>query len=325
MQVGRRNNSAVAMGRDGDLIAYGHDVVVMVDSYVKEEYRIIDMNTPVTEQTKDELPLYYYYKKYGIKIIHWWAAVMGCDISKEECGIKKIGRQTFLAALRSFEKKHPSSLNEESFAKALKKKLPITSAIPFIGISATNIQNELTRVRNWFTRRGTYYDSDGNICSLEGEIIEKANYVTRQHMKGMLDPKTRDKFTSEQQRNVQSVQSHNLTHNSAVKKEQLNGLSLPPGKNTVEDCTVEQLKAMLIVRGGNVSTSCGKNMNKAQLVCVVKAFLLAENENRRFASFFDRSQTNGGIFAKHLFYYVPKSRSCTGTLHSCLSCILRIV
>jgi hypothetical protein len=69
-------------GRDGDLIAFGNTVVVMIDSYHGEEYRIIDMTTPITEHTKEEMPLYYYYSKHGIKIIHWWAAVMGCESRK---------------------------------------------------------------------------------------------------------------------------------------------------------------------------------------------------------------------------------------------------
>mmetsp|Transcript_9285 Transcript_9285/g.13933 ORF Transcript_9285/g.13933 Transcript_9285/m.13933 type:complete len:185 (+) Transcript_9285:1-555(+) len=163
MQVGRRNKTAIAICRDSDLIAYGHQVVVIVDSYIKEQFRVIDMNTPITPQTKDDLPLYYYYKKYGIKVIHWWAAVMGCDITKEESGVKGIGRATFYAAMGSFENKPILSLNTASFTKSLKAHARFTARLPIIGISDEHLQDELSRVSDWFIKRGTYYDSNGNV------------------------------------------------------------------------------------------------------------------------------------------------------------------
>lgn len=105
MQVGRRHSNIIAMGRDSDLIGYGHRLVVMIDSYHAEKFRIIDLTAPVDECTKDELPLYYYYNKYGCRVIHWWAAVMGCDVSENQFGIQDIGRETLLKARPEYTSK----------------------------------------------------------------------------------------------------------------------------------------------------------------------------------------------------------------------------
>ena len=61
--------------------------IVVVDSWPKEEYQVIDMVTPVNDRTRSRLPLYFYFCRYGIKIIHWFAVVVGCDISESSSGI----------------------------------------------------------------------------------------------------------------------------------------------------------------------------------------------------------------------------------------------
>ena len=71
MQVGRRNKLTIVVCRYPDEVAYGNKYIVMVDSYSKQAYRIIDMNQPVTEQMKEDYPLYAYHHMYGIRIIHW--------------------------------------------------------------------------------------------------------------------------------------------------------------------------------------------------------------------------------------------------------------
>ena len=43
------------------------------------------------------------YHKYGIRVIHWWDAVMGYDISVHKAGIIGAGEKAFIAALRSFD------------------------------------------------------------------------------------------------------------------------------------------------------------------------------------------------------------------------------
>eukprot|EP00984_Skeletonema_dohrnii_P032075 scaffold25492_cov80-Skeletonema_dohrnii-CCMP3373.AAC.2 len=294
MQVGRRSNSTTAMGCDSDLIAFGNKIVVMIDNYHQEKYRIIDMTKPITEYTKDELPLYYYYHKYGIKIIHWWAATMGCDISEERCGIKHIGRDKFLSALESFEDKDLSALNEDSFAEALAKR---TSIYRRLRGAKKTIRNELKRVGHWFTERGRYYDNDGNICTIDGVLAKRATRATRDHMEGMLDPKSCEPFTAEQLNHLDSLRTHNLAHKSYVDNKHINGLSLPEGKTSVADCSVNELKAMIIPRGGGVTGRDGNALKKQDLVRIVNAYLHGEKENSHTV-YFDRTKNSNGLFAK---------------------------
>ena len=70
MQVGRYDHG-VPVCRDSDEVAYGNKLVVIVDEWGREQHRVIDMETAVTERMKTSLPLYYYYHQYGLVIIHW--------------------------------------------------------------------------------------------------------------------------------------------------------------------------------------------------------------------------------------------------------------
>ena len=76
--------------------------------------------------------------------------------------------------------------------------------------------------------------------------------VTRRHLSGELDRKTRLEFTAEQKRVIAAVQPQNLVHNSVVQRDKINGLSLPSGRDTIYACRVEELKAMVIARGGSL-------------------------------------------------------------------------
>ena len=52
-------------------------------------------------------------------------------------------------------------------------------------------------------------------------------------------------------------------------------------------CLVEELKAMLIARSGNVTGSNGKGLNKIELQKMVRAFLLVETDNSKHTVYFD--------------------------------------
>ena len=295
MQVGRRHSNIIAMGRDSDLIGYGHRLVVMIDSYHAEKFRIIDLTVPVDECTKDELPLYYYYNKYGCRVIHWWAAVMGCDVSENQFGIQDIGRETLLKALESFENKPPSLLTEATVAEVLVKSKPFIARI--FGATA-KIQGELERVCHWFTKRGTYYDTSGNVYAINGELKKRSNRTTHDHMVGYIDPKTGAAFTGDQNKHLERMKSHNLLHKSYVDKEQINGLSLPEGKATAAKCTVDELKAIIIARGGTVTGKDGNALKRNELICLVNRYFRFEKQNTINAVYFDRSRKGNGIFTK---------------------------
>ena len=295
MQVGRLHNNTIVLCRDADELAYGCDYVVFVDSFAKEEYRVVDMNTPVTDSMKDERPLYYRYHQHGIKVIHFWAAIMGCDISENASGIVGVGRACFLAALKSFDEKPSSQLTSNNFAKAIRNKA--TTAVR-ASYSVKQIQDELDRVSKWFSKDGTYYDEQGNTFSVSGTLIEQATRKSIRHMNGELDPKTRQPYTTEQRNLIKSIQTHNLLHNSAADRATINGLSLPEGKQYVGQCTVDELKTMVVARSGSVTGKDGKSLNKAALQKLVRAYLFMEKENVAHTVYFDRTRNRNGVFAK---------------------------
>jgi hypothetical protein len=42
-----------------------------------------------------------FYLKFGPTVFHWHAACLGCDFTKEACGIRGLGYPTFLKCLKS--------------------------------------------------------------------------------------------------------------------------------------------------------------------------------------------------------------------------------
>jgi len=290
MQVGRRREGTIAITRDSDLIAYGHKRIIMIDDYRKEEYRVINMDTALTDEVAQQFPLYSFYKKYGIKIIHWWAAVMGCDISVEDCGIRDAGKKGFLKALHTFDGKDPDVLTSYSFAGKLRDNSRVVCSVD-------EIKDELDRVANWFSEKGTYYDELGNVHSITGHEVKAATKGTVRHMKGDLDPKTHLEFTEEQKKQLSYVQCHNLLQNSAAPRESIKGVSLPSGRTTINSCTVDELKAMVIARGGSVTGRDGKAHKQSALRKIVRAWLNLEKENTKHAVYFQRSRHSNGIFA----------------------------
>ena len=109
------------MCRDSDEVAYGNRLVVVVDSWPKEEYRVIDLDTPLSDSTRARLPLYFYFHRYGWKVIHWFAAAVGCDVSANGSGMVSVGRALFMKALRSFDAGPVTNLNPRSFAVKLQE------------------------------------------------------------------------------------------------------------------------------------------------------------------------------------------------------------
>lgn len=144
-QVCRHDKLATAVCRDSDELAYELPKVVIVDSYFKEMYRYFDMTLPVTDEIKKKYPLYHYRHRYGVKIFHWWAAVMGCDITKEKSGMLHAGRKAFLSALASFDDK--PSPTAATFAKALRSHCGLLVKVRY---SSATMQKELERVSDWF-------------------------------------------------------------------------------------------------------------------------------------------------------------------------------
>ncbi|KAL3768178.1 hypothetical protein ACHAWO_006548, partial [Cyclotella atomus] len=297
MQVCRRDPTAIAVTRDSDLVAYGLKTIVIVDNYSREEFRLIDMDCAVTDDTKEQYPLFWYYKKYGLQIIHFWAAVMGCDISKgpTKVGIDGIGKKVFFSALDSFDSQQSTTIiDSQTFAKVLRENANSTVRATY---SWKQIQEELDRIVHWFTIGGTYYDIDGNVLSVSGSLIKHRSPSTLRHMTGSSDPKTCALFSTSQQQLIESFKPHNLAHNSAADTATVSGRSLPEGRATLNDCRVDELKGLIVCRGGNLTDRDGKALNKAELCRIAMAHLLLEEENPIHTVHFNRSRSNNGVFA----------------------------
>ena len=157
MQVCRRNPSAIAICFDSDEIAYGCRRVLAVDSYFREKCRDIDLTGEVTPEIATKFPVYAARHKFGLRIFHWFAAVVGCDLSEDKNGIKGSGRGAFVKALEHCEPISitPSDLTAHRFAKVLRDKSREVTRVTY---SVKQIENELNRISAWFTRGGTYYD-----------------------------------------------------------------------------------------------------------------------------------------------------------------------
>ena len=297
MQAGRgfhdSSCTVVILTGDLDLIAYGNKIVVVVKSWFKETYRYFDMRLPVTEEAKQKHPLYNYYHSYGVEVIHWWAAVMGCDISlgPTKTGIKDAGAAAFLSAMQAFDGS-TNRPNVNSFARAL---LQACSKKVTDVYSLDGVVGELIRVSNWFGRGGQYYDKNGNIVSTSGVTLQAASRITCQHMMGELHPKTCDAFSVEEKTQIEAIQPHNLLHDTSTETS-MQDTSLPQGKTSVKQCTANELKLILISKGASIS-KLGKGLTKQELEIAVTGHLMVDEENESHTVYFNPSRANNGSFA----------------------------
>ena len=58
MQVGRWQDGAVPACCDSDEIAYGNRYVVFIDNWHREQFRVVNLNVPVTTEMETKLPLF---------------------------------------------------------------------------------------------------------------------------------------------------------------------------------------------------------------------------------------------------------------------------
>ncbi|EJK67549.1 hypothetical protein THAOC_11399, partial [Thalassiosira oceanica] len=271
MQAGREGNSRPVC-RDSDLAAYNNKIIYIIDSYFTETYRKIDLTVPDTPELRENYPLHGYYIDYGRVVIHWWAAVLGCDISKSRGGISGLGDKAFLDALGTFSQRS-ADLNSSTFSEALLK-----CAKQAVSWEAKEIEAELDRVTKWFLNGGSFYDKEGNLLSNKGDIIRKAddNPLQLRHMRGDVDPRSMAELTVEQTETMSRLEPHNLLHNSKESVEQIKGISLPAGRNSLDECRNPELKAMIVARGGNVTGDDGKALNGSQMRQLLRAYMSRE-------------------------------------------------
>eukprot|EP00978_Attheya_sp_CCMP212_P014184 scaffold36080_cov41-Attheya_sp.AAC.1 len=120
MQVSRgHRKGAAAVTRDGDLVAYDHNQIFIIDSWWgNESFRLINMEEPLTDAIEMNYPLYAFYCRQGVRVLHWWMAVAGCDVSEVENGVDEISKGIMLKAIGSLTEEG-GDVTEERFAAAL--------------------------------------------------------------------------------------------------------------------------------------------------------------------------------------------------------------
>ena len=114
-------------------------------------------------------------------------------------------------------------------------------------------------------------------------------------MMGELHPKTREVFSVEDKTKVEAIEPHNLLHDTSREPSTQN-TSLPQGKNSVAECTNNELKIILISKGASISKH-GKGLNKRELEIAVTGHLMVDEENESHTVYFNCSQENNGSFA----------------------------
>ena len=168
--------------------------------------------------------------------------------------IKGARKVAFMSALRSLDAKCASLLIPNLFARSIRKfATPVTSSSYYVD----NIEKELARVLDNYSKKSAWYDKDDIVYSVEVKLNRRSNETTQHHMKIKLDPKTVKHLTDDENRDVTLVQLQNFLQNLETDKKKIKGISLPESRSSTEECTVEELKAMIIYRG---SISIGKDV-----------------------------------------------------------------
>ncbi len=102
----------VAVTGDSDLLAYGARKLIVVQSYARGWYRVIDLDA---DAEPEQYPLFDLYLEHKTIIFQLYAACRGCDFTKHEHGIKGIGYNTFMEIASRVE----GEFNANSFAMAM--------------------------------------------------------------------------------------------------------------------------------------------------------------------------------------------------------------
>ena len=155
---------------------------------------------------------------------------------------------------------------------------------------------ELQRVARWFTSDSAYYNIAANLYSVSGSLVAEATLM-RHHMLGDVNPKMGAEYTTAERRTIYATSPHNLLQSSTARHSGIMGVSLPSERETITSCRVEELKAIVIARGGNVTGRNGKALYREELQWIVWAYLSMETENSRGTVYFNHTKNKNGIFS----------------------------
>lgn len=123
------------------------------------------MGVPNTKEMKTSLPLYWYLRRYGLRDMRWWKAIMGCDISVKSNGIVIAGRGSLLKVMmnmKSLDQDNVEELTNCRFAANVRS-FSRPSCHFIYNVDAVALDSE--RVSSYFNTGDTYYENSANIHS----------------------------------------------------------------------------------------------------------------------------------------------------------------
>jgi 5'-3' exonuclease len=297
----RRDENPIIVTGDSDILAYDTTVtVILISSWSmdSEEFRIYDIAT-VNESLYEKYPLYEAICMFGPVSLWVWAAVCGCDFSPHASGICGIGETTILKAFETLKEKFVVDgdliydVSLPDIASSLFNACSSVTRQRF-GITEEAISAELEFISDCFKSKGQYYNKNGDVLSMEDEIVAVSSNETVSHMRGLTDPKTGIAFTEEEQYIVDEYDPSDELHHSRIRN--LPGAELPSNRASVSDCTGVELKQMVMARGGSVTSHMGEAIKVDELKEVSAAFLFLEEEVPSRKGYFDRNPQTNGIF-----------------------------
>jgi hypothetical protein len=295
----RRCNDLVIVTGDADILAYGHKKVVVVKSWRinRESFRFFDLSSQSKNNDNCHV-LYRAYCLFGVVVFQVWAAVVGCDISVKGSGVNGVGVSTLEQSLEQMLQVSGGTFDIAHFSQLMHSNAPQKDTLS----SVDEISSELHCVIQWFASEGSFYDDHGNVISVgdDGKVVHAVTPNQRYHMLGKRNPKSpfgADALPDRSQQKVDAYKAANMYHNSLAEGIDERG-SLPPGRESLEQCKVTEMQKMVIARGGSIKDTSGRNINKKELVLLLKQYLFVEEEVPSQRVIFDRDRTTNGLFAQ---------------------------
>jgi hypothetical protein len=127
-------------------------------------------------------------------------------------GVDGFGWKTMLKGIDSLSEEG-GEMTEKQFVTVVLLHLSPASVSSSYSVEIS--VEELKRAGNkWYVNCGLFYDLEGNIFRIDGEIKEATSNRSRCHMNGRLNPRTLAEFTDVETEQLRQIDPANLLHNS---------------------------------------------------------------------------------------------------------------
>jgi hypothetical protein len=277
---------------DSDLLAYGAKRLIVVQSWADETFRSFNMNVSMHDSGNTMMRAY---KNAGALAFHIFAACCGCDFTERKSGdIAGVGPKTVRDVFDEIMATK-QDITIPTFAKAIVD----WGSMEDKSLEPSDVETILERVALLFSRDAVIYDEKRRIVTVgDGTVVEESSEKLQKHSRGELDPFTSEPFPSPVSNLLSSFNTNNVIHTSHLNPSDVEGFSLPQGRESAKECVVAELRAMVTCRGGNGVSERGENITKPELVKIVTGFQLLEQEMPKTTVVFDRNPETNGLFLK---------------------------